>query len=289
MFKKLKNFALLNIGTLLLSMGVYFFKIPNGFSTGGVSGIATILGKLFENVSFLKNWLTPGLIIIILNVLLLIVGFIFVNKQFGFYTVYCTLMYSGLTYLFEWIFPLSAPLTDQPFLELIYAIMLTAIGSAILFNVDASSGGTDIIAMILKKYTHIHIGIALLIADSIVAFSSFFVFHSMTVGLYSVLGLFMKSFLVDGIIENLNMCKFFTIITEKPDEICEYIMTTMHRGVTKYDAEGAYSHREKKVLLAVCRKYEARMLKKKINEIDPTAFIMITNSSEILGKGFDHM
>ena len=280
MLKKIKSFLYLNIGTLLLSVGVYFFKIPNGFATGGVSGIATVLAKVLP-----FSFLTPAVLIIAFNVLLLIVGFIFVNKQFGVKTVYCTLLYSGLTYVLERLIPLERPLTDQPFLELVIAMILTAAGSALLFNTDASSGGTDIIAMIMRKYTALNVGMALLIADAIVAFSSFFVF-GVTTGLFSVTGLFAKAFLVDGIIENLNLCKYFTIITEKPDEICAFIMSVMHRGVTRFDAEGAFSHRNKKVLLTVCRRHEARMLKLKIKEIDPTAFIMVTNSSEILGHGF---
>ena len=166
-----------------------------------------------------------------------------------------------------------------------FAILLSAIGSAILFNHDASSGGTDIIAMIFKKYTAINVGTALLIADGIVAVSAFFVF-GVKAGLFSILGLFAKSFLVDGIIESFNLCKYFTIITEKPDEICDYIMKEIHRGVTKHMAEGAFSHRNKTVILTVCRRYEARLLKAKIKEIDPSAFIMITNSSEIIGRGF---
>lgn len=293
MLKKIKGFLLLNLGCLILAVGVYFFKIPNGFVTGGVSGLATLLGKVIT-----VKWLTTSLMIIILNVALLFVGFLFVNKSFGFKTVYCTLAYSALTYLFEWIFPadnvlemfnkeipMPLPLTNQPLLELVFAILLTAIGSAILFNVDASSGGTDILAIILKKYTSLNVGTALLIADSIVAFSSFFV-YDVTTGLFSVLGLFAKSFFVDGIIENLNMCKYFTIITERADDICTFIMQDMHRGVTRHQAEGAFSHRQKTILLTVCRRHEAHLLKAKIKEIDPSAFIMVTNSSEILGRGF---
>ena len=280
MKNKIKDYLLIIFGSMLMAVGVYFFKVPNGFATGGVSGIATVLAKIIK-----VEWLTAGLLIIILNVLLLIVGFIFVNKQFGIKTVICTLMYSAMTYVFEWIVPLEAPLTDEPLLELCFAIIITAVGAALLFNADASSGGTDIIAMILKKYSHINVGMALLCADAVVAFSSFWVF-GVKIGLFSVLGLFAKSFLVDGIIENLNLCKYFTIITEKPEAICDYIIKEMHHGVTVYNAEGGFTHHEKKVLMAVCRRYEAHNLKKKIKEIDPSSFIMITNSSEIIGRGF---
>ncbi len=277
--KILKDYLLLTLGSLLMAIGVYFFKIPNGFAMGGVAGLATVLGKVI-------HFVTPSQLITIFNVLLLVIGFIFVNKQFGIKTIYCTLVYSGLTMVFEYLYPNELmPLTDQPFLELVIAIILTAVGAAIMFNNDASSGGTDIIAMILKKYSQLNVGMALLIADSLVAFSSFFVFDIKT-GLFSVLGLLSKSFLVDGLIDNLNLCKYFTIVTEKSDEICDFIMNNMHRSATTITGEGAFSHHTKKIILVVCKRYEMRSLRAKIKEIDPSAFIMITNSSEILGKGF---
>lgn len=288
MLTKLKDYINITLGAIILAIGVYFFKLPNNFAVGGVSGLAVILTKIIP-----VAWLTKSLWITILNVVLLIVGFIFVNKQFGVKTIYCTLLFSGLSMLFENIFPVggellfngNATLTDNALLELCFVILLSAFSSAILFHADASSGGTDIIAMIIKKYSKINVGRALLVADIIVALSSFFVIN-VEIGLYSVLGLFAKCFLVDGIMESFNMCKFFTIVTDKPDEICDYIMQNMHHGVTKMHGEGAFSHTEKTVLLTVCRKYEALLLRKALRRIDPSAFVMVTSSSEILGKGF---
>ena len=277
--KVLKEYFLLSIGTIIVTVGLYVFAIPNSFVMGGVTGISIIVAPL------LPTWLTPATLVLILNIVLLLVGFAFLGRDFGFKTVYFTLVYSALTYLFEAIVPLKAPLTQEPLLELVLAIVLTAIGSAILFNINASSGGTDIIAMILKKYTAINVGTALIFADCIVALSSFRVFDIPT-GLFSILGLFAKSFLVDGLIENFNLCKYFTIITEKGEDITEYIMKEMHRGVTIHHAIGAFTHHDKSVLLTVCKRYEAHQLKEKIKQIDPSAFIMITNSSEIIGRGF---
>ena len=155
--KKLKNFIFMNIGCILLSAGVYFFKIPNGFATGGVTGIGTILGKLFP--------ITPAVWIWILNVALLLLGFLFLGWKNTVKTIYCSMFYSALTYIFESFIPLSAPLTNQPLLELVYAMLLTAIGSAMIFNSDASSGGTDITALILKKYADIDSFFLLLQSD----------------------------------------------------------------------------------------------------------------------------
>ena len=180
--ENLKIFGIVNLGTLLLSVGVYFFKFPNHFTTGGVSGISIILGKFFPNIS-------SATFVAAINIILLILGFLFIGRSFGILTAYCSLMYSLETWLFEWLFPMDAPFTDQPLLELCFAIFLPAVGSALLFNYNASSGGTDIVAMILKKYSSIgDIGKALMISDSLIAVSSCFIF-GMQVGMFSLLGL----------------------------------------------------------------------------------------------------
>lgn len=276
--KQLKNTAAISLGVLLMAVGVYFFKIPNGFATGGVSGIATVLAPYIPA-------LTPGMLITIINILLLIIGFLVLGRGFGLRTVACSLGFSLGTWALERLVPLSAPLTNQPFLELVYAIFLTAVGSAILFSHSASSGGTDIVALILKKYTQLDTSKALLFSDTLIAASTFFVF-GIENGLYSMLGLFAKAFLVDGVIESLNLCKYFTIVTEKPEPVCDYILHTLKHGVTELDALGVYSQKRKKVLLVVCRRIEAVRLRRRLHNLDPGAFMMITNSSEIIGRGF---
>ena len=283
---KLKNFALMNLGILLTTVGVYFFKIPNGFSTGGVSGIAVVIsgavGRYFPDFASI---MTSANILTVINVLLLIVGFIFLGKGFSIKTVYCSLLFSFGTFALEHLFPMQGPFTDQPFLELVYAILLTAIGSAMLFFTESSSGGTDIVALILKKYTNLDIGKALLVTDFVIAVSSFWVFGVQT-GLFSLLGLFAKAFLVDGVIENMNTSKYFTIITSKPDEISNYITESIHHSFTKIQGIGGYTGDEKTVLLTVCRRVEGARLKKIVKQIDPGAFVIVSNSSEIIGKGF---
>ena len=195
------------------------------------------------------------------------------------------MLYSAFTFLFERYIALTSPLTDQTLLELIYAMLLTSIGSALIFNSDASSGGTDIVALILKKYTSIDVGKALLITDFTVATSSFW-FFGVKIGLYSLLGLFSKAFIVDGVIESFNTCKYFIVITSKKEEITEYIIKTLHHGVTSNKVIGEYTNEEKNMLHTVCKRFEAVMLRKHIKEIDPKSFIIITTSSEIIGRGF---
>ena len=273
----IRDWLFIAAGTVLLTIGVYFFKIPNGFAPGGVSGIGTILGRVTP--------LSPATWISGLNVILLILGFLVLGKETGIRTTVCTLAFSGLTQLLERTVPLDGPLTDQPFLELGYAMILTAIGSALIFHARASSGGTDIIALILKKHTHLNVGAALLCVDFLIAASSFLVFGVRT-GLFSLAGLFVKAFLVDSVIESLDACKYFVIITTKPDAISDYILTSLHHGVTVEYGQGAYTHEDKTILHTVCRRHEAPGLQMKAKEIDPESFIIITTSSEIIGRGF---
>ena len=268
---------MMTLGCVLLSAGVYFFKIPNGFATGGVTGIGTVLARLTS--------ISPGAWIWGLNIGLLLLGFIFLGKQNGIKTVYCSMLYSAITFLLEAVLPLSAPLSKEPLLELVYAMLLTAIGSAMIFNSGASSGGTDIMALILKKFTSIDVGKALLCVDFFVAASAFFVFD-ITTGLFSLLGLFAKAFIVDTVIESFNTCKYFVVITTEKEKIKSFIMENLHHGVTSQQVVGEYTGEEKTMLHTVCKRIEAVRLRNKIREIDPHAFIVITTSSEIIGRGF---
>lgn len=287
--KKLLNtvlyWVILNFGVLLLAAGVALFKGPNNFATGGVSGIGILLSKY---ITPLVPFMTQSVIIMILNALLIVIGFIFLGKGCTFKTVYVSLMYTAEMWVIERItgyFNITLPLTDQKLLEFCYAMLLTGIASAILFNCKASSGGTDIIALIVKKYTNLNIGKALLVTDIIIACSSFYVFGIET-GLFSILGLFSKTFLVDGVIESIGKSKFVTIITSNAELISPFIIEGLHRSYTSYKAKGGYTGGEKTVLLTVCKQREAIKLKMKIHEVDPDAFVILTDTNEILGKGF---
>lgn len=274
---RFKSFCLMTLGTLLSAVGVYFFKFPNHFSTGGVSGLAVILA------SFLP--FSAATIGAVINLLFLLLGFLFLNRSFGLKTVYCSLLFSALLQGFEWLIPMAAPLTDQKLLELFFAVILPAMGSAILFNMGSSTGGTDIAAMILKKFTALDIGRALLIVDVVIAASTLFLFGIET-GLFCLLGLLLKSVLVDSIIESLNRRKSVTVITVKPEEVQDYILNTLHRSATVWKGTGAYAGTEHTVMLTALTRFQAVALRQYVKSIDTTAFVLITNSSEIFGKGF---
>lgn len=271
------EYAILTLATFILVAGVHVFKFPNNFSFGGVTGIAVILGKL--------GAFSPSTYTFIINMALLVLGFLFLGKNFGMKTVYVSILTSAGLEAAERYFPMNAPLTSQPVLELIFAIVLPSVSAAILFNIGASGGGTDIIAMILKQYTSFHIGTALFFVDLLITFAACFVFDPQT-GLFSFTGLMAKSLVIDGVIENINLCKSFTIISEHPQPICEFITHDLRRSATIYQAEGAYLHHEKTVILTVVNRSQSVQLRNFVHRHDSGAFITITNSSEIIGKGF---
>ena len=274
----LTEYALLTLGTALVAMGTYFFKFPNHFSTGGVTGIAVILSSIFPSVS-------SSLFASVINVAFLLLGFGVLNRGFGVRTVYCSLLFSGMLAGLEWLVPLSSPLTDEKLLELFFGVILPALGSAILFTTQGSTGGTDILAMILKKFTSLDIGMALLYVDVLIAGSTLILIDIET-GLFSLLGLVLKSVLVDSVIESLNRKKSFILVTSCPEEVCDFITHTLHRSATFWKGEGAYSHQDKWVVLTALSRAQAVALRRHLKSIDPHAFMLITNSSEIFGKGF---
>lgn len=277
MISKVKEFFLLTVGILIMVVGIYFFKFPNNFSFGGVTGIAIVVSEYLP--------VSRGVITTIINVALLIIGFLLLGKGFGIKTVYTSLLMSfGLSFL-EKICPMTHPLTDEVILELAFGIFLPAVGSALLFNIGASSGGTDIVAMILKKYTSINIGNALLLTDLIIVAATFFVFDVKT-GLLSTLGLFVRSFMIDGVIENINLQKYFTVVCSDPEPICDFITLDLGRSATVCEGMGAFSHDKKYVIYTVMSRAQAVRLRSFIHVQDPSAFILISDTSEIIGKGF---
>ena len=278
----------MTIGVIMMSSSVYFFQTPNGFTLGGVAGIALLLQYAFNN-----PYLTQGVFIAIINVILITVGLIILGKQCTVRTVYCSLLYTAIVWGFEMLIgpgkqPIHVewPLTGgEKFLELCYAILLFGVGGAIIFNCGSTSGGTDIIAMIIKKFTKLNVGLSLLIIDLIVICITF-TSVPVDAALFSLLGLFAKSFLLDGVIESIGKTKYITIITKHPDEINEYVISKLKHSCTIVDAEGGYTKESKKILLTVCKRGEALRLKTNVKLLDPEAFVIITDANEILGKGF---
>ena len=263
----------------LMAMCTYFLNIPNSFCFGGISGLCIAISGAI-------GFGSPATLSSVINIILLFVGFIFLGKSFGLKTTIATLILSAELAVFEKFIPMAHTLSTEPLMEMVFSVVLHAVSAAILFNVQASSGGSDIIAMIIKKYTSVKdIGKALMICDSVVVISCYFIF-GIEAGMFSTMGMFIKVFMIDSVMETFNLCKYFTIITTKPEEIAEYISTELKRGSTQMEAKGSFTDQGKTVIFTVLGKRQAIKLQTMVKAIDPHAFAMITNTSEVMGKGF---
>ena len=201
------------------------------------------------------------------------------------WTIYSSFALSFYVSLCERVYPLSRPLTDDVFLELCFAVILSAVGAAIVFNIGASTGGTDIVAMILNKYTSMPVGRALMVSDLGIVLAGAYLYGPAT-GLYCILGMILKSTVADSAIESINMRKVCTVVTSNPEPVRDFIVNDLHRSATMEHAEGAYTHDEKWVLTTVLTRGQAQKLRLHVRGLDDHAFITIVNSSEIVGKGF---
>lgn len=279
MFTKsnMKQLGFMTVASLLIAFGNNFFKFPNHFTFGGLTGLAVIVAK--------TGVISAADFSFIANMALLVVGILVLGKKFIAKTAYCSIVLSVAQSVLERVFPVSQPLTNEPLLELMFAVALPALGAAILFNIGASSGGTDIIAMIVKKYSSMDIGRAILMTDVFITLSSFFIFD-VTIGLYSCLGLLFRSFLVDNIIESLNLSKYFNVVCSNPEPICDFLIHELNRSATVADAQGAFTGDKKYIIFTALNRNQAVRLRNYIKEVEPNAFILISNTSEIIGKGF---
>lgn len=278
MGKRVKEYILITIGLIMVASGIYFFLVPSNLATGGVSGLAIIISNFIPNIPI-------GLLMLIMNIMLFIIGFIIIGPSFGFKTIYASLGLSGFTWLFQKIIPLSKPLSNDLMIQLLFGVGISGIGMAIVFNQNASTGGTDIIAKVINKYFHIDIGKSLLLADFIITLAAAVTFGAQA-GMYALLGVILNGFVIDNLINGLNICKQVTIISSKGSEIKSYIISELERGVTIYDAKGAYSGEPKEVLITIMNRREFIKLKTFIREIDKRAFITVSDVYEVLGEGF---
>ncbi len=271
-----REYLILTFASALMAFGIYVFRFPNNFSFGGVTGIAVVAAKVLP--------ISAASITFILNLALLIIGIVVLGKSFGIKTSYTTITLSFFLSLAEIIYPLTEPLTSNPLLECVFAVLIPSLASAILFNMDASSGGTDVIAMILNKYTSINIGTSLMLADLIVTLTAFM--FGMETGLYSILGWFTKSLVIDSVIESINQHKIFTIVCSNPDPLREYITREIKRSATITEAEGAYTRDRRYIITSIMTRQQAVKLRNYLKQNCPDTFLSISNSSEIIGNGF---
>ncbi len=275
--KGLEEYALITFGIILVALSVEYFFAPNNLAAGGVTGLAIVINALLPNLSV-------GIITLVLNIVLFVVAFWLIGGNFGGKTIFASLGLSVVMWIIEKFFNPFAITTDLV-IATTFGTLISAFGMAIVFNNNASTGGTDILAKILNKFFHINIGKSLLIVDILITFSAAFVF-GLDTGFYAMLSVIILGIAVDRFIDGFNSSKEVTIISENYKEISEYILNDLSRGCTYLQGKGVYSGNDIKVIYSVLSRNEFIKLKEYIKKIDEKAFISVRESYEVLGEGF---
>lgn len=273
---KIKDFTLITMGVLLVGISVVYFFQPNNIAAGGVSGLAIIINHYIPSISI-------GPLILIMNFILYIVAFVIIGSNFGGKSIYASLALSVAIWALEKYIPFNV--TDDLMLATIFGTLIAASGLAIVFNANASTGGTDILAKILNRYFHFNIGRALLMVDFIVTFLGAITF-GINVGLYALLAVIISGIAIDKIIAGFNICSEVTIISSKNNDISRYILDELERGCTFIKGVGAFTGKDTALLYTVLGRSEFIKLKRYISSVDKNAFITVGEVHEVMGEGF---
>lgn len=268
----LKETAILTVAVAIIAAAVYFFLVPSHASVSSISGLGIVLSNFIP--------LPLSAITMILNVVLLIIGFITCGKEFGVKTVYTSVMLPVFIGLFEILFPNFGSMTDSQELDVLCYILVVSVGLSILFNRNASSGGLDIVAKIMNKYLHIELGRAMSLSGMCVALSAALVYDKKTVVL-SILGTYFNGIILDYFIFDNNKKRRVCIITEKEEKLRQFIIKDLHSGATIYEAIGAYNLEKHNEIITIVDKSEYQKLMAFINKEDPKAFITVYNVSNM--------
>ena len=267
-----KEIGILTAAVAIIAAAVFFFLVPSHTSVSSISGLGIVLSNFIP--------LPLSAITMILNVVLLIIGFLTCGKEFGAKTVYTSILLPLFIGLFELVFPNFSSMTGSQELDVLCYILVVSIGLSILFNRNASSGGLDIVAKILNKYLHVELGRAMSLAGMCVALSAAFVYDKKTVVL-SVLGTYFNGIVLDNFIFDHNKKRRVCIITEKEEELRKFIINDLHSGATIYEAIGAYNFEKHNEIITIVDKSEYQKLMTFINREDPKAFITVYNVSNM--------
>lgn len=268
----LKETGILTVAVAIIAAAVYFFLVPSHASVSSISGLGIVLSNFIP--------LPLSVITMILNVVLLLIGFATCGKEFGIKTVYTSVMLPVFLGLFEMLFPNFGSMTDSQELDVLCYILVVSVGLSILFNRNASSGGLDIVAKIMNKYLHMELGKAMSLSGMCVALSAALVYDKKTVVL-SILGTYFNGIILDHFIFDNNIKRRVCIITKKEEELRQFITRDLHSGATIYEATGAYNFEKHNEIITIVDKSEYQKLMKFINELDPKAFITVYNVSSM--------
>ena len=270
--RNLKDFLVITAGALLAASSIFFFMMPSNVAVGSASGLAMVLANFIP--------LPVSVLNLIINVLLLVTGFLIVGREFGAKTVYTTIIIPVFIGMLEFLFPNYESLTKDPLLDVLCHLILVGLGMAILFLKNASSGGLDIVAKIMNKYFRVDLGKAVAFAGIAVALTSAFCYDTKTV-VMSLLATYFGGIIVDNFIFGLNVKRRVCIISAKLDEIVHYILHDLHSGATLNGIIGAYDNVERREIIAIVDKQEYRKLMEFVRKTDPKAFVTVYSVNEI--------
>lgn len=266
------EFLKITVGTIIVGIAVYFFMLPSHLSVGSVAALAMMLSNFVP--------MTVSQITMLINVGLLIIGFLLIGPEFGIKTVYCAVLLPAVLGVFEQIFPDFTSITEDPLLDMVCYILVVGVGLAILFSANASSGGLDIVAKLMNKYLRMDLGAAMSVSGMVVALSAALCYDSKTV-VISVLGTYFGGIVVDNFIFGLNIKRRVCIISPKLDQIVEFILHDLHSGATLYEGVGAYDKTTRREVITIVDKQEYRRLMDYVRETDPKAFVTVYSVSDM--------
>jgi uncharacterized membrane-anchored protein YitT (DUF2179 family) len=278
MKKSIKEMLWIHLGMILLAIGLYFFLIPNQLVVGGANGLGIVAHRFLPSLSV-------GFWMLIINLILFSMSFLFIGNEFGLKTIYTSVGVSFMVMILEGTVIVQESLTGELFLDMVFGILISGIGIGIVFNQNASTGGTDIIAKILHKYFHMDLGKGLFLADFMITVTAWFAFGPKFF-MYAVLGLIFNGFVIDSILEGINISKEVTIVSDFYESINHFILHELERGTTLLHGMGGFTQNEKKIIKSVMGRRDFAKLKNFILETDPNAFLLVNQVHEVFGEGF---
>ena len=270
--RSIREFFIITVGTAIIAAAVYFFMLPSHVTVGSASALALVISNFVP--------LPVSAITFLLNMVLLLIGFLLIGPEFGVKTVYASILLPAVMRVYEVAFPDFQSLTADPFLDTIGYILTVGIGLALLFSCNASSGGLDIVAKLMNRYLRMDLGKAMSVSGMLVALSSALCYDKKTVVL-SVIGTYFGGIIVDHFIFGLNLKRRVCILSPKVDEITQFILHELHSGASLYEATGAYDNKVRKEIITIVDNQEYKKLMDYIRKTDPTAFVTVYSVNEI--------
>ena len=275
MNKLIKEYSIITIGTFFVAFAVYFFMIPSNVIVGSISGLSVVLARFIP--------IPISVIMFAFNAVLLVVGFIFLGKEFGAKTVYSSMIMPVFLYVFEWAFPNNPSFTGDILIDTICYLLIVSIGQAMLFHINASSGGMDVIAKLLHKYLHVELGKAMTLGGVCIAVTAILIYDTKSF-ILGLLATYANGIILDNFINGFNRRKRVCILSDEYEKVQDFIVNTLKRGVTLYKAVGGFKKDERIELITILTRSEYATLMNFLHSIDDNAFVTVSTVNEVIGN-----